>query len=124
MTIAYACLVVMMFVPLICAGYAKFSTRGFDNHHPRDFLDKLQGKGRRANYAQMNTFESFPPFAAGVIVAHLMGAPQNILDALAVAFVVCRILYAYFYIQDRPTLRSMVWFAGFAATVALFFIGA
>ena len=122
MTIAYFCIVIMIFIPLLCAGYAKFSVKGYDNKNPREFLEKLQGKARRASNAQLNTFENFPPFAAGVIVAHQLHANQGTIDALAVSFVCARILYVFFYIQNLSTARSVVWFVGLIITVSLFFI--
>ncbi len=123
MTIAYFCVVIMIFLPLICAAYAKFSVKGYNNRSPREFLDKLEGAPRRANYAQINTFESFAPFAAGVIAAHQWHAPQTTIDLLAVIFVVVRVLYAIFYIQDKHTLRSVVWFIGLIIIIGLFATG-
>lgn len=123
MTIAYFCIIIMMFVPIVAAGYAKFSQKGYDNSAPRDFLNKLEGKGKRAHAAQLNTFENFAPFAAGVIVAHQLHANQMTIDALAVSFVFARVLYVIFYIFDNHVLRSTVWFIGFINTIALFFIG-
>ena len=37
--------------------------KGYDNSNPREFLDKLQGRAKRAHYAQLNSFEAFPAFA-------------------------------------------------------------
>eukprot|EP01035_Chromulina_nebulosa_P035064 gene35064-47116_t len=49
---------------------AKFGTGGkdFDNAAPRVMLAKLDGWRQRANWAQLNGFEAFPPFAAAVII--------------------------------------------------------
>ena len=123
MTIAYFCIIIAIFIPLLCAGYAKFSRKGYNNSSPREYLDKLDGKARRANYAQMNSFEAFAPFAAGVIVAHQLHAPQHLLNTLALSFIAARILYVVFYITDRPSARSFVWCAGLIITISLFFIG-
>ena len=123
MTIAYFCIVAAIFIPLFCAAYAKFSVRGYDNRSPREFLDRLQGKAKRAHFAQLNSYEAFPPFAAGVLAAHQMQAPQSTVDALAVAFIGARILYVVFYILDQHVWRSTVWFIGFFLTIALFFTG-
>ncbi len=124
MTIAYICVVIMIFIPLFCTGYAKFSGKGYDNRSPREYLERLEGKAKRAHFAQLNSFENFPPFAAGVIVAHQLHAAQTAIDSLAVAFVLMRILYVFFYIQDQPAWRSTVWVIGLMITVMLFFIGA
>jgi len=122
MTVAYICVLIAVFIPLILAGYAKFSSRGYDNRSPREFLDKLQGKGKRAHFAQMNAYEAFAPFAAGVIIASNSGAAQSQINLLAVAFIVFRIAYSVCYVLDRHMARSIVWFCAFACTVGLFVI--
>ncbi len=122
MTIAYICVLISVFIPLVCVGYAKFGSKGYDNRSPREFLEGLKGKHKRAHYAQNNSYEAFPPFAAGVIIAHQCGAAQTSIDALAVSFVICRMLYCIFYITDKPNPRSIVWFMAFACIIGLFVI--
>jgi len=122
MTIAFFCVLVAAFIPLVLTGYAKITNKGYDNANPREFLSKLDGKGKRANNAQMNAYEAFPPFAAGVIIASLAGAPQSQIDLLAVSFVVFRVMYSIFYVQDKPSARTAVWFLAFACIVGLFLI--
>src|SRR5476649_2954931 len=107
-------------MPLLLAGYAKFSSKGYDNSAPREFLEKLQGKSKRAHYAQLNSFEAFPVFAAAVIIAHLADVPQTHITILAVVFIIFRILYGISYILDRSNLRSTVWFGGFFCVLGLF----
>ena len=122
MTIAYWCLPVAMFLPLVWAGVAKSGGTDYNNANPRGWLAQQEGRSMRANWAQQNSYEAFPPFAAAVIVAHLTSSPQNIVDALAVAFVVARIAYGVCYITDSPAMRSASWSVGFVATIALFVI--
>lgn len=120
MTTAYWCVFVAMFLPIVWAGVSKAGTKGFDNARPRDYLASLQGWRQRANWAQANSYESFPPFAAGVIIAHLAGTAQPTIDMLAVGYIAARILYGIFYIADRSTLRSLVWVAGLGCIIGLF----
>lgn len=120
MTIAYMCVLVAVFIPLVFVGYAKFGSRGYNNNNPREFLENLQGRHKRAYWAQMNSYEAFPPFAAGVIIAHNAGALQAQVDFLAVMFVVLRIIYGICYVKDWATLRSVVWVLAFACTIGLF----
>ena len=122
MTIAYTCILISVFIPLVLAGYAKFGSKGYDNRSPREFLDKVQGKYKRAHYAQMNSYEAFPPFAAGVIIAHNCGALQSQVDMLAIAFVIFRVLYGIFYVIDQHQLRSLAWFLSFGCIIGLFVI--
>ena len=123
MTIAYWCLVVAGILPYLSAAIAKGGTK-FDNNNPRDWLAKQEGWRKRANAAQSNAFESFPLFAAGVIVAVLRHAPQGRIDALAAAFVAVRVAYLGLYLADQASLRSLAWMAGLGCTLALFFQGA
>ncbi len=123
MTVAYFCILIAIFIPLFCAVYSKSASKMYNNRAPRDYIKNLTGKSQRAYNAQMNSYETFAPFAAGVIIAHQMHAPQTTLDAVALAFIGSRIFYVFFYITDRDRLRSAAWFAGLLLTVSLFFIG-
>lgn len=121
MTTAYYCVLVAGLLPYAATLIAK-SEKTFDNNHPRDWLAKQEGWRRRANAAQSNGFETFPFFAAGVIVAHLAHAPQGRVDLLAAAFVAARLAYLGAYLADVASLRSLVWMIGLGCTVALFLV--
>jgi uncharacterized MAPEG superfamily protein len=114
---------VAIFMPFVFAGLAKSQGR-FDNARPREWLAGLSGWRQRAHWAQLNTFEAFPPFAAGVLLAQQAGGAQGWIDGLAVGFVALRLAYGAAYIGDRPTLRSLLWTAAFACVVGLFAVGA
>ena len=123
MTLAYWMILAAALVPYIGTSYAKFAgggLRSYDNHSPRAQLETVPPKRRRAHWAQLNGFEAFPPFAAGVIVAHLAGAPQVWIDILAMTFVALRVIYTLLYIYDKPSARSLVWLAGLLCVVGLF----
>lgn len=120
MTIAYWCVLIAALLPYAFTGYAK-SGGGYDNRAPREWLDRREGAAKRAHWAQLNSFEAFPPFAAAVIIAHATGgAAQATIDALAVAFVVLRALYGVVYVADRPTLRTSIWTLGLLCVIGLF----
>jgi uncharacterized MAPEG superfamily protein len=93
---------------------------GYDNHLPRAQQARLEGWGARSVAAHQNGFESFAPFAAAVLVGHLAGGPERIVDLLAASFVVVRIVYVICYLLDWAVLRSAVWTFGFLVTFALF----
>jgi uncharacterized MAPEG superfamily protein len=109
-------------VPLAIA-MAK-SRGGYDNRQPRDQQANLEGWGRRAAAAHANGFESFAPFAAAVVTAHLVHADAHWTALLAVAHVVARTIYPAVYIADIHALRSAVWSVGFGATVGIFVLAA
>ena len=112
-----------MLCSLVWVGYAKVNGgSGYDNSKPRVWLERREGAALRANWAQQNSYEAFPPFAAAVIVAHLTGAPQMTIDVLAGAFILVRIAHGCFYIADMSTARSVAWLSGYGLTVALFIV--
>lgn len=130
MTIADASILAACFLPLVCAGLAKWKAfgkprreGGYDNHNPRQWLANLQGWQARANAAQMNSFEALPIFIAGVLVAQRLNASQVVVDMLAALFVLVRLGYIGAYLADRCSLRSALWALAMGISVALFFIG-
>jgi len=123
MTVAFWTLPLLMLLPIVCSGLAKTGGR-FDNSLPRAWLEGQTGWRQRADWAQRNHYEVFPPFAAAVIVAALAHAPQRWADALAVAFVLVRIAYTTAYVLDRPSIRSALWSLGLLCVLALFAISA
>lgn len=128
MTIAYWCVLAALVLPYLYIGYAKFTGGDFgprQNHNPREFLEKLEGARKRAFWAQQNSFEVTPAFAAAVIIAHQIGAAaQGTIDGLALVFVASRVLYGICYIQDWASVRSLVWAVGMICILALFGVSA
>ena len=127
MTIAFWSLLAALFLPYLFTGFAKFQG-GFgpkQNHNPREFLEKLDGARKRAHWAQQNSFEVTPAFAAAVLVAHHIGsAAQGTIDGIAVAFVASRILYGICYIADWASARTLIWSFGMGCIIALFVVSA
>ena len=122
MTFAYWCVALAAFLPLVWVGAAKSGAAGYDNAKPRIFLANLNGWPQRANWAQANALEAFPTFAAAVIIAHVTGGNQIVINLLAGIFLCARILHGLFYITDKPTLRSLVWTVGFFSMIGLFLV--
>lgn len=119
MTVAYWCVFAAIFFPYLWAMTAK-SGPGYDNRAPRAYLAAAQGFRQRANWAHMNAFEAFPPFAAAVIIAQQLHANQATVDMLALGFVACRVAHGLCYVLDRATLRSAAFAGGMACVVSLF----
>jgi uncharacterized MAPEG superfamily protein len=121
-TIAEVCLPLMVILIIASIAPAKLDGgKEFDNANPRDPNFYRPGLRARAQGAHQNGFEAFPFFAAAVIVAEMHGTAQIVVNALAVAFLLCRVVYVLFYIGNRPTPRSMMWSLGLACNLALFF---
>ncbi len=109
---------------LLWVALAKAGPR-YDNRDPRAWMAKLDNpRKQRAYNAQLNAFEAFAPFAAGVLMAQLAGVDPQRIAWLAIAFVVLRVLHGIFYITNVHAMRSLVWFGGFACVVALMVLAA
>ena len=126
MTTAYWCVLIAAALPYLGTLTAKVGGRMPipANSTPREWLEKLSGWQKRGHWFQLNSFEAFPPFAAAVIIATLLQAPQAKIDQLAIAFIGLRLAYYVCYLADWATLRSLVWTAGVACVVWLFVLGA
>ena len=129
-TLAYWCVFIAALLPILCSVIAKSGMQGkprkeggFDNHHPRAWLDKQTDWRARAHAAQQNSFEVLPFFIGAVIIAHQMGAHQLRLDMLAFLFIFLRLIYIMAYISDMAKARSVVWSLAFAANIGIFFLG-
>ena len=124
MHISYWCILFAGLLPILTVSFAKNGKADFDNHAPRAWMEQLTGVRRRADYAHRNHFEAFPFFAAAVLVAQQAGVAQGRIDALAVAFIVIRVIYTALYLRDLPSLRSLSWTAGYACVLGLFVVTA
>lgn len=124
MTIAYICLLICMLLPIFWAGVSKygFNDIKYNNESPRDHISSLSGKAKNAYNAEQNCYETFPAFAAAVIVAHQLGNDQSMIDLLCVVFLLSRILHGLFYIINRGSMRSIVYLIGLSANIWLFFV--
>jgi uncharacterized MAPEG superfamily protein len=123
MTIAEFCvfgavaLYLLTIVPVKWLSYSKY-----DNARPRDPAFYEDAIRARALGAHLNGIEAFPFFAAAVLLAEFRGAPQNLINELAVLFLIVRIAYVFTYLGNRPRLRSILWNIGFTINIAIFFL--
>ena len=125
MTIAYWCVLAAGLLPYLAISIAKWDkTYLRNNAAPREWESRLQGMQARAYGAHLNSFEAFPLFAAGVLIAAACKAPQASVDGIAVGFIVARLAYLACYVGDLARLRSLVWMVGFGLSIALFVVGA
>ena len=129
-TIAYWGVLSAALLPIVCAGIAKsgmFTTTpakgGYDKNNPRSWLARQSDWRSRANAAQANTFEALPFFFAAVIIAHMLQAPQTLLDILALIFIMLRIAYIIMYVSDLAKARSIIWTLALLVNIAILFAG-
>ncbi len=123
MTIAEWCLfgAVILYLGTVAPAKA-LGHRDFNNAAPRDPGFYMHPVRSRALGAHINGIETFPFFAAAVLLAELKQAPQDWVDALAVGFLIIRIAFVLAYIADRPTTRTVSWNAAFALNLGIFFL--
>ncbi|MGH8687650.1 MAG: MAPEG family protein [Burkholderiales bacterium] len=76
--------------------------------------------GMRANRVYVNAVESFAPFAALVIVAHLSGKLNEMTAFWAAAFFWLRATHAIVYWLGLPYIRTVVFTLGFVCVGGLF----
>jgi uncharacterized MAPEG superfamily protein len=123
MNLAYWCVLIAGLMPVLTILSAKLQ-RGYDNADPRAWLERQQGWRKRADYAHRNHFEAFPFFAAAVIVAQQVHAPQAYINLLAIIFILARIAYTLLYLANLATLRTLAFSVAYGCVLGLFLLSA
>ena len=111
-------------LPYFATAFAKWGFENYDNNNPRQWLANQTGFRARANAAQANCFESFPFFAAAILVATYTKAPQVDINLLAITYLLARVSYIACYLLDKASLRSLCWLVGMLSITGLFVISA
>jgi uncharacterized MAPEG superfamily protein len=79
---------------------------GYDNRHPRDQQARLDGKGRRALAAHLNSMETLAVFGVAVLAAAQRHVSIQVQLLCCLIFVLARIVYVLAYLNDKASLRS------------------
>lgn len=116
MTIAIWCILIAGTLPYVAFGFVK----GLSHGEPRKGLDGLDGRSARAYAAHLNAFETFPVFAAAVIVAHVVEGASVTVDGLAIVYILIRVGHLAAYLADRPPLRSAAFTIAQLVAAAIF----
>ena len=74
-----ATLLIAGLLPIVCAGIAKWRAKDYDNNQPRAWIEEQDDWRARANAAQQNSFEAFPLFAGGVLLALVTNTFERLL---------------------------------------------
>ena len=105
-----AAAVLVGLVQLLWAAAAAQPQRGLKwNVGPRDEPVILTGMAGRLERAFANFRETFPLFAAAVIVTYLSGRIGYLTAHGALLYVAARVVYAPLYAFGVPFVRSFVW---------------
>ena len=84
---------------------------------PRDVPRQLTGLAGRAQRALNNHFEGLILFSIAVMVVTYSDIGDAFTAAAALVYLAARILYVPAYLFGWTPWRSLIWFAGFLATV-------
>lgn len=120
LALAYWCVLFAALLPYLWVSIAKASGQRYNNRDPRGWQARQDNpRSIRAYAAQLNAFEAFAPFAAGVVMAQLTGVVHARITALALVFVIARVLHGLLYLADKHSLRSLVWVVGYGCVIGL-----
>ena len=102
---------VLGIVQIIAASHAASLQRGYRwTASPRDTqVQPLRGVAGRLDRALRNFGETFPLFAAVVLVAHATGTQDALTEWGARLYFWGRVAYVLLYAAGIPLIRSLVW---------------
>jgi uncharacterized MAPEG superfamily protein len=91
---------------------------------PANYIDPtpqpLPDWGKRANRTYVNAVETFAPFAALVIVAHLAGKANAMTAFWATCYFWLRLAHAAVYLLGIPVVRTVLFTLGYIAVAGIF----
>ena len=86
---------------------------------PRDKQVQLTGTAGRLQRAMNNHFEGLILFTIAAVVTTLSDQSTTFTATCASIYLIARLLYIPAYVQGLAPWCSVIWMAGFAATVAM-----
>jgi uncharacterized MAPEG superfamily protein len=114
-----AILTAALWIPYIVA---QVMTNGF--LAPPNYVDPAPRPvplwGKRADRTYLNAVETFAPFAALVIIAHVTGKADATTAFCAICFFWLRLAHAVVYLLGIPYVRTLVFTLGFVAVAGIF----
>ena len=91
---------------------------------PQNYIDPtprpLPDWGKRANRTYVNAVETFAPFAALVIVAHLAGKANAMTAFWATCYFWLRLAHAVVFLLGLPLVRTILFTLGYIAVAGIF----
>ncbi len=115
--------ILLVFVQLFLAAGGATKVRGLAwNAGPRDEdSPPLPAVAGRLDRAFRNMLETFPLFAAAVLLAHAAGVHSALTSFGAALYFWARVVYVPLYAFGIPYLRSLVWTAASGGIVLILF---
>jgi uncharacterized MAPEG superfamily protein len=91
---------------------------------PPNYVDPTQRPvplwGKRADRTYLNAVETFAPFAALVLVAHVAGKADAMTAFWATCFFWLRLAHAIVYLFAIPYIRTVVFTLGYVSVAGIF----
>jgi uncharacterized MAPEG superfamily protein len=108
---ALAAAILWGFLQLVAAAQAANAQYGLQwAASPRDVeMPPLKSIPGRINRNFRNYMETFPFFAAAVLIAHASGVHNELTHWGSIAYIGGRIAYTGLYISGTPLIRSLFW---------------
>lgn len=121
MSIALWCVFLAGIMPYLVLLIAKGGS-DIDGDKTPEWERGLTSYQRRAYAAHQNAMDIFPFFTIAVMMAEMHHAPRELLDSMAMAFIVLRMIYTVFYLMDQSTLRSIAWGLAWLTATVIFLL--
>ena len=118
-----------LLVSIVLLYIARFSSRleFKDLGSLRSMFDRFPAWGKRASWAQQNSFEAFTIHAPAALLAVVAVLSGHALPAISVvvawAHPVLRVAYIFAYLFNVPIARSVTWFLGLLCSGILYGVG-
>jgi uncharacterized MAPEG superfamily protein len=77
--------------------------------------------GKRADRTYVNAVETFGPFAAVVVIAHLAGKTSSMTAFWAMSYFWIRVTHAVVYLLGIPYIRTIAFTLGYVAVAGIFY---
>ena len=84
---------------------------------PRDEPRPVTGVAARLQRAFANFLETYPFFAAAILMVIVSDTRGGLSEAGAITYLAARVVYVPLYATGVPRWRSLVWFIGLIGTV-------
>jgi uncharacterized MAPEG superfamily protein len=121
LTTELVCLALATLLGIVQMSWAAVASRGQQGLKwaagPRDEPRPVTGVAARLHRAFANFLETYPFFAAAVLMVLVTQTRGSLSEWGAVTYLVARIAYVPLYASGIPRIRSLVWFIGLIGLV-------
>jgi len=115
------CLALATLLGIVQMSWGAFAARGQQGlkwaSGARDESRPVTGVAGRLQRAFANFLETYPLFAAAILMVLVSGTAGALSEIGAITYLVARIVYVPLYASGIPRIRSLVWFIGLIGLV-------